>query len=214
MRKLWVVGLVVVIALLLFNISSVNPSDNNYTHEVAVYDYNSGDLLIWSGADFNAHDNKWDMAFFVTIDGTLYDFRLITTNTQYDKVWIDRTYRTGLYVEVSGPSGENGSLELDVPQTLVAYPENLKAYVDNQPIEFTIENFVPPSNNPEVSYGLYYRIRAELHFSTHMLMVDFGPKATTGGAPSEQLPWSAIAIGGVIAAVAVLGAIYWLKFRK
>jgi hypothetical protein len=110
----------------------------------------------------------------------------------------DTVNRT-LYFAVAGPTGTKGDITLRVTKNLIASPDNVKGYLDNQSINLAItEN------------GDYYNIKAEYTRSVHTLMIDFGPMPTS--------PWYAqplnIAIMGIVIIVIALVAVYWLKFRR
>jgi len=206
---------IMVIALTLsmfLNVPTVMGENNENYYTVTIRDYDSNEVLMLNGspriAQISSTPNNFyvtsfaleldkDNPYYVNLQSTI---TLATENAQTANIWID-TNDGRVYLEVSGPSGKRGRLELDVNEYLISKPDSIKVSLDNQPIEFTVENLLDPG---------WYAIRAEFALSTHMLMFDFGPKAASGG----QQPWSIIVVGGVVAVVAVLGAVYWLKFRR
>jgi hypothetical protein len=188
-----------ILSMLLRN-GTVRAEDNN-SYQVSLYDYDSNQLLTSLVVSFTTPDNKYETDFTITFDSTVYFLSLTTTNAQIANLWIDMDNRR-VYVGVGGETGRSGDLELLVPPELLPSPGDVKVDVDNRPIEFTVENRV-------YNGKLWYVVHAEYTLSTHILMVDFGLR------PTNSTPtWNIVAIGGVLAVIAVLGAVYWLKFRR
>jgi hypothetical protein len=211
--KMMSAGIVVVIFTLsmFLNVATVRGENNENYYTVTIRDYDSNEVLTLNGSPRTAQISLTPDNYYVTMFGLELDennpyyvnpqsiITLMTENAQMANIWIDTDDRR-LYLEVSGQSGKRGRFGLTVNEYLI--PQGgMQVSLDNQPIEFTIENLLDVG---------WYGIRAEFTLSTHMLMVDFGPKTI----PNGQQPWSIIVVGGVIAAVTVLGAVYWLKFRR
>lgn len=198
------VSVTLTVLILMFSSGGTVRAEDSYEYEVSVYDYDTGQLLIWATCNYSAPDNKYTTLFSIDRVGDVKDalFILNTTNAQVANVWIDKDDRR-VYLEVGGPSGTLGNLELFVLREVIPNPGDVKVNVDNQPIEFTIEENNWWGDRPG------YVIRAEFTLSTRMLMVDFGPGASPAWY-AQPLNLALIAI----AVVAALGAVYWLKFRK
>jgi len=209
--RLGVLAFTIFFALFLFLSSSGSALalnlENEYT--VTIHDHNTGELLS-QVIFYRVIDNE-----NIPIPGSGYGWdggaNLLEFNTTSKvlNLELDKT-NMQVFVQVEGEENTPGEFSLFWSTRFVhLFPENVKVYLDNQPIKFTIETY----ENVD-AYGNYIRyfIRAEYTHSSHLLTFDLGTSAT--GGTSTGVPIWSVAVVGLVAVVIALGAVYWLKFRR
>jgi hypothetical protein len=189
--------------LIILNVAVGGAIDERGTYNLKLYDYDTSLLRAEIIAEYD-NDNRarigvgWLDPGYAT-EGPGGDIRVdFHKNTSAITIWVDKDDGR-MFLEVSGQSGENGNIILEVSLKTVPSKDNLKIYLDNQPIGFTL-----------VESGAWYRIELNYTHSTRMFMVDGLTKVTPSPWYTQPLNIALI----VVAVVVVIGAVYWLKFRR
>jgi len=121
-----------------------------------------------------------------------YEIRVETSSTM---LWIKfDSARRQLITEVSGVDGTRGVCNVLIPKRMTT-PSDVQVYLDNQPINFSI-----------MEQADTYSLRIEYTHSTHILTVNL---ASLHVWYTQPLNLALI----TLAIVAVLGVVYWLRFR-
>jgi Tol biopolymer transport system component len=120
----------------------------------------------------------------------------VATNSSVIGVMFNSTSKQ-LTVNVAGLDGTVGVCNLTVPKSLVSSSSNIKIYLDNQPLYFSL------------SEGLqYYYISVEYTHSTHMLLASF--------AQSAEAVWdyTLYIITGTVVAIFCMAIIIVFRIRR
>lgn len=180
------------------------PEDNNF-YTIEIYDYNTGEFL---GAS-TTYAPSWlsENPEFENMPHGIYawdDFGAIgiTTTSNALEIGLD-TSNNAIYVQISGQSGTEGKLNLFVTPTLLPSPEDVEVYMDNLPLEFTVEKL--PGGG---GHSLSYIIRMRYTHSTYTLAFVFTPEVSQVWY-TQPLNLALLASAVVIA----IGAAYWFKSR-
>jgi len=102
-----------------------------------------------------------------------------------------------LTVNVAGTDGTIGICNLTVPKALVSSSSDIKIYLDNQPLDFSLSED-----------SLYYYINVRYTHSTHVLITSFAPSARVG------IDYTIYIVSGISAAIfCATGLILWRRQR-
>lgn len=181
--------------------------ENEYT--ISIYDYPTGELL--------TDVTWWEMPFDEVSENVPYPWPLlewdggakgiaVVTNSKATRIDVDRV-NMRLFIRIEGESGTRGKFILFVSETVIASPERVSVSLDNQPIEFTIGT----TENLVVDPFYSYFIRVEYTHSSRLLLFDLGAHVSKPAQPAQPSIVLAVIFALV---VAIIGAVYWLKFRR
>jgi hypothetical protein len=113
-----------------------------------------------------------------------------------------------LYIKVSGEHGSTRYMAFGINDE-VCPPEQLEITVDGQAVGFELRD---PTNVVGMSSEYDYAILINFTLSSHVIGIEFGAHSIQEPVSWYTQPLSIALI--VVAVVIVIGALYWLKFRK
>lgn len=210
---------VLILILISLNVDSVegqipeNELPEPYKTRIILKDYNTGEWY----ADALGENS---LSFLVPLDDDALSIYVEISSPQLFKIEADlRNYK--FYITCSGSSGTPGYFILKIPARFVS-PEAVRIEMDNRLISFDVENeeikapelvaeYFPEA--AKVFYGEHVVFYAQYTFSTHFITITF----RQAGTPSYTQPWYSRSLNLAaiaLAIVAVLGALYWLGFRR
>lgn len=194
-------------AIVFGNFQIVESQDGTGTLNIEVYDYNTGEFMgSMSGAaySFTLFENENSPIPTMPTSGLGWEgigvISIATvTDSQYTSVAVqlDASERR-IFVQISGENGDNGTLYLGVTKSLLSSPENVKAYLDNQPVDVTVYS----------GWGIIdYVVKAEYTLnSTRIMRFDFSRAVEV-----SDIQFFVIILGAAVVSGIVL---YLLRFRR
>jgi uncharacterized repeat protein (TIGR02543 family) len=176
-------------------------TDNHGNYAVTWMPDVTGDYLIKAtyDGDITYMDATTIVNFAVTTVENKETFS-VTSNSTLTQLSFDSN-SSQLSFTVSGPTGSTGYVTLYIPKTLMADTSNLKVYLDNTQLDYTVE-----------SDGDSWLVQFNYSHSTHEVTVDLTGIASQGGDTGGQnwqnlliyaIPITAIIIIALVVIVAI-----------